>query len=170
MALSFVTSADHKVDVVITCDSSVQCNDEQQAKYLKSGELDDLESVGNDATKFTLKGLSPSDRENAEVAAGAYRRSELGRLLWLEASSDMKERAHWHHELKEDEKEALAQYTAYLNRVYCEMIKASLVSIDGEPATYEMIDNIKPESHRTQTISELIVHIQRMSLLGDSGK
>jgi hypothetical protein len=31
------------------------------------------------ATMFTLKALSPQEREEAEVRAGAYTRSELGR-------------------------------------------------------------------------------------------
>lgn len=169
MALSFVTSADHEIEIVVTCDPSIQCDEDQKSAYYKSGDLNDLGDV-KDATRFIIRALSPSDREQAEVSAGAYTRSELGRLLWLESPNETKERARWHHELEDDEKEALAQYTAYLNRVYIEMIRASLISIDGETATYETIDNIRPESIRTQTISELVLHIQRISLLGDSGK
>jgi hypothetical protein len=29
---------------------------------------------------------------------------------------------------------------------------------------------IRPDSHRTETISQLVLHVQRVSLLGDSGK
>lgn len=170
MALLFVTSSEHQIEVVVTCDPSVQANADQRASYYKTGNLSDLEKVGEDATKFILRGLSPSDREAAEIAAGAYTRSELGRLLWLEAPTDVRDRAKWHHELEDDEKTALSEYTSYLNRVYVEMIRVSLVSIDGEPASFEMIDNIKPEGDRTQAISELVLHIQRISLLGDEGK
>jgi len=170
MALSFVTSADHKIEIVITCDPSVEASPEQTSAYYKTGVQSELGKVGDDATRFVIRGLSPSDRESAEVSAGAYTRSELGRLLWLESPQNAREKARWHHELEEDEKLALSEYTAYLNRVYIEMIKSSLVSINGEDADFDMIDNIKPESHRTQTISELVLHIQRISLLGDSGK
>ena len=81
MALTFLTSSDQTIEVVVTCDSTVEATDEQKTAYLTSGKLEDLGSVGDDATKFTLKALSPSEREEAEVKAGAYSRSELGRLL-----------------------------------------------------------------------------------------
>ena len=50
-----------------------------------------------------------------------------------------------------------------------EMVRVALVEIDDQPAS-DMIDRIKPESHRLQVISELVQHIQRISLLGISGK
>jgi len=134
MALSFLTSADQTIEIVITCDDEVNATDEQKAKYIQSGDLADLESVSDNATRFTLKALSPSEREEAEVLAGAYTRSELGRMLWIEAPTEPKAKAVWHHDLTDDEREAMASYEAYLSRVYLEMIKASLTQIDNETA------------------------------------
>ena len=170
MALSFLTNADHTIEVVVTCDPEVEADDAQRSAYLQSGELEELGSVSDDATRFTLKALSPSEREDAEVRAGALRRSELGRLLWSEAPSDSSERARWHHALTDDEREAMADYNGYINRVYVEMLRASLQLIDGEDASVDQLNLIRPDSHRTETISELVLHVQRVSLLGDSGK
>jgi hypothetical protein len=170
MALSFLTNADHTIDVVITCDPEVEADAAQRSAYVQSGDLSELGSVGDQATRFTLKALSPSEREDAEVRAGALRRSELGRLLWSEAPSDSSERARWHHALTDDEREAMSQYNAYISRVYIEMLRASLQSIDGEAASVEQLELIRPDSHRTEAISELVLHVQRISLLGDSGK
>mgnify|MGYP007059566956 FL=1 len=156
--------------MVVTCDPEVEADQAQRSAYLQSGELDELGSVGDDATRFTLKALSPSEREDAEVRAGALRRSELGRLLWSEAPADSSERARWHHALTDDEREAMADYNAYINRVYVEMLRASLQLIDGEQASVDQLNLIRPDSHRTETISELVLHVQRVSLLGDSGK
>jgi hypothetical protein len=64
----------------------------------------------------------------------------------------------------------MADYNAYINRVYIEMLRSSLKLIDGEPAIVEQLSLIRPDSHRTQTTSELVLHVQRISLLGDSGK
>jgi len=97
-------------------------------------------------------------------------RSELGRLLWSEAPDDQREKARWHHQLSNDEREAMSEYQQYLNNVYNEMIRASLISINDVDATLEQLQMIRPESHRVQTISELVLHIQRISLLGDQGK
>jgi hypothetical protein len=36
----------------------------------------------------------------------------LGGCLWVEAPDDLKAKARWHHELSEDEREALAMYQA----------------------------------------------------------
>ena len=170
MALHFLTSSNETIDVVVTCDSSVEATEDQRNTYLNSGSLKDLGTVQEDATKFTLKALSPSEREEAEVRAGAYTRSELGRLLWVEAPTDPKARAVWHHGLTDEEREAMADYNAYLQRVYMEMIIGSLTHINGEDATMSMVNNIRPESNRVQTISELVMHIQRISLLGIEGK
>lgn len=170
MALHFLTSSNETIDVVVTCDSSVEAKEDQRNAYLNSGSFDDLGSVGEDATKFTLKALSPSEREEAEVRAGAYTRSELGRLLWVEAPSESKERAVWHHNLTDEEREAMADYNAYLQRVYIEMINGSLTKINGEESDMSMVNQIRPESNRVQTISELVMHIQRISLLGIEGK
>lgn len=170
MSISFLTNADHTIEVVVTCDPEVEADQAQRSAYLQSGELEELGSVGDDATRFTLKALSPSEREDAEVRAGALRRSELGRLLWSEAPADSSERARWHHALTDDEREAMADYNGYINRVYVEMLRASLQLIDGEDASVDQLNLIRPDSHRTETISELVLHVQRVSLLGDSGK
>ena len=50
------------------------------------------------------------------------------------------------------------------------MIRESLVSIDGQPGTIEMIQQIRPDGMRVTTITELVLHIQRASLVGDEGK
>jgi len=170
MALSFLTSSDLTLDVVITCDSAVTADDSQRSAYLDTGDLSQLGKVGKDATKFTLKALSAAEREEAEARAGSLIRSELGRLLWTEAPSDNKERAQWHHQLSNDEREAMSDYQSYLNRVYQEMINSSLTHIDGEEASADQLQLIRPEAHRIQAISELVVHIQRISLLGIEGK
>ena len=104
------------------------------------------------------------------MQAGSYTRSELGRLLWTESPNDEKDKAQWQHSLSTEEKEALSSYQAYINRVYLEMIRVSLVSIDGNEADLETIQSIRPESHRVQAITELVLHVQRISLIGDSGK
>ena len=169
MALRFLTNAHHTIDVVVTCDDAVQCTDEQRALYLSDANREHL-TVGNEATVFTLKALSPSDREDAEQRAGAFSRSELGRLLWVEAPPEKVERAKWHHALSVDEREAMADYQSYISRVYLEMVRASLTHIDGEPASIDQVQLIRPDDVRSSTISELVIHIQRISLLGDEGK
>ncbi len=170
MALSFLTCADHTIDVVVTCDPEVEADSGQRSAYIQSGDLSDLGSVSDDATRFTLKALSPSEREEAEIRAGALKRSELGRLLWSEAPIDSSDRARWHHALSDDEREAMADYNSYINRVYVEMLRSSLKSIDGEDASVDQLQLIRPDSHRTDTVSELVLHVQRVSLLGDQGK
>jgi hypothetical protein len=117
-----------------------------------------------------LKPLGPADREAAEIRAGAFSRSELGRYLWIEAPTDAHKKARWHHGLSIEEREALASYEAYISRVSIEMIRESLVEIDGHEGTVEMIQDIRPDSFRISTITELVLHIQRASLVGDSGK
>jgi len=170
MALSFLTNADHTVEVVVTCDPEVEADESQRSAYIQSGDLSALGSVSEQATRFTLKALSPSEREDAEVRAGALRRSELGRLLWSEAPIDSAERARWHHALTDDEREAMSGYNSYINRVYVEMLRASLQLIDGEETSVDQLELIRPDSHRTDTISQLVLHVQRISLLGDQGK
>tara|TARA_B100000242_G_C43031682_1_gene480701 strand:- start:456 stop:968 length:513 start_codon:yes stop_codon:yes gene_type:complete len=170
MALSFLTNADHTVEVVVTCDPEVEADESQRSAYIQSGDLSELGSVSDQATRFTLKALSPSEREDAEVRAGALRRSELGRLLWSEAPIDSAERARWHHALTDDEREAMSGYNSYINRVYVEMLRASIQLIDGEEASVDQLELIRPDSHRTDTISQLVLHVQRISLLGDQGK
>ena len=168
MAISFLTSTNIEVDVFLTFDPSVEITEDQRSTYLTTGLMEG--EVKEDATRFTIKALSPSDREEAEVRAGSYTRSELGRMLWIEAPSDDKEKAQWHHNLTEDERQAFGSYQSYLNQVYIEMIRSSLTKINGEEASLDTIQSIRPESHRVQAITELVLHIQRLSLVGDSGK
>lgn len=170
MALRFLTSSNMSIDIVVTCDDAVECTEAQRSQYLETGELGALDVVRDDATRFNIKALSPAEREQAEANAGALTRSELGRLLWSEAPDDTTERAKWHHDLDDDERVAMSEYQQYLNRVYVEMIRAALVSIDGEPADVDQLQMIRPEPARIQTISELVLHIQRISLLGIEGK
>lgn len=169
MALNFLPSSEMSLNVVATCDPSVICSDDQRVAYMSSASLDDLESYEG-ATILTIKALSPREREEAEVKAGAYTRSELGRVLWASSPDGIDEKARWHHELEEDERRAYGEYQGYIQRVYIEMIKSSLIKIDGEDASWEMIDNIRPDSYRLQVISELVIHIQRSSLLGTRPK
>ena len=154
---------------MVTCDPAVECSPDQRSAYLETGDSTHL-TIKEGATAFTLKALSPPEREQAEIREGAMTRSELGRLLWSLSPDDVEEKARWHHELSDSEREAMSQYQQYLSRVYDEMIRASLVSIDNEPANLDQLQMIRPESHRVQTISELVLHIQRISLIGDQGK
>ena len=91
MALHFLTSTNQTFEVVVTCDPSVDCTKEQRDEYLNTGDLSKLD-IGKDATRFTLKPLGPADREAAEIRAGAFSRSELGRYLWIEAPSEAQKR------------------------------------------------------------------------------
>ena len=158
MALRFLTNAHHTIDVVVTCDDAVTCTEEQRALYLSDANKEHLK-VADQATIFTLKALRPSDREDAEQRAGAFSRSELGRLLWVEAPSEKLERAKWHHALSLDEREAMADYQGYISRVYIEMVRASLTHIDCEPASIDQVQLIRPDDVRSSTISELVIHI-----------
>lgn len=169
MALHFSTSTNDHFTIVVTCDSAVNFTDESKAAYFNTGDLSLLD-VGEDATRFTLKPLGPQDRERAEIRAGAFTRSELGKLLWIEAPTDKVEHARWHHALTEDEREALASYEAYISKSYVEYVSEALVSINDEPATIDMINSIRPEHMRITTITEIVLHLQRVSLLGDVGK
>lgn len=168
MAISFLSSSNSTIDVHLSFDPSVHMTDEERSEYLTSGIFKGR--LDEDATKFKLKALSPSEREEAEVQAGSFTRSELGRLLWIESPSDDKEKALWHHALSDEEKTAVSSYQAYLNRVYLEMIDASLISVNDEDASIETVQAIRPEAHRIQAITELVLHVQRISLVGDEGK
>jgi len=61
MAISFLTSTNIEIDVYLTFDPSVELTDEQRSTYLSNGIMEG--TVKEDATKFTIKALSPSDRE-----------------------------------------------------------------------------------------------------------
>jgi hypothetical protein len=149
-------------------------SDEAKSEYLSTSDSDVLGDL-TEACTFSIKALSPKEREDAEIRAGAYQRSELGRLLFSQQPDDSETKARWHHNLDVDERTALAEYHQYLQDCYIEMIRVSLVSIQnhGEEYTENLVDQlnlIKPESARVSVISELIVHIQRLSLLGDRPK
>jgi hypothetical protein len=169
MALNFSTSTLEEFSIIVSCDSSVKMTDEQRATYLNHGTLDGVQ-VDDDATWFKLKPLSANDRERAEIRAGAFTRSELGKLLWVEAPSNTRDRARWHNKLDNEEREALASYEQYQNKCYCEYIREGLIAINDEPATFDMIDTIKPSSDRITTISEIVYHLHRVSLLSDAAK
>ncbi len=169
MALHFSTSTNEHFKIIVSCDPAINFTDESKAAYFNTGDLSLLD-VGEDATIITLKPLGPQDRERAEIRAGAFTRSELGKLLWIEAPTDKVEHARWHHELKEDEREALASYESYISKSYVEYVSEALVSINDEPATIDMINSIRPEHMRITTITEIVLHLQRVSLLGDVGK
>lgn len=169
MALHFLTSSEQTIDVVSTCDNSVKIDESRYYEYLNTGDISLLE-LKDDATIFKLKPLTPEDRENAEIAAGALTRSELGRFLFVNSPDDEKEKAIYHHSLSDDERKAYSEYAAYIGRVTIEMIKKSLVEINGESASFDMIQSIRPDRDRLQTITELSIHVQRISLIGDLGK
>jgi len=169
MALHFLTSSEQTIDVVSTCDPSVKIDESRYYEYLNTGDISLLE-LKDDATIFKLKPLTPEDRENAEIAAGALTRSELGRFLFVNSPDDEKEKAIYHHSLSDDERKAYSEYAAYIGRVTIEMIKKSLVEINGESASFDMIQSIRPDRDRLQTITELSIHVQRISLVGDLGK
>ena len=85
MAISFLTSTQIEVDVYLTFDPSIELDEDQKTEYLTTGIFKGTVKEG--ATVFTLKALSPSEREDAEVKAGSYTRSELGRMLWRRSKS-----------------------------------------------------------------------------------
>ena len=169
MSLTFTTSTTDHFKIVISSDPSVHMDDSQKTKYFTHGELDGVQ-VDDDATWITLKPLSIQDREQAEIKAGAFTRSELGKLLFVEAPSNTRERAIWHNRLTDEEKEALAKYEQYQNKTYCEYVRASLVAINDEDASFEMINQITPESSRITAITEIVLHLHRVSTLGNQGK
>lgn len=170
MALHFSTTTDVLFPIAITCDSALDMTQEEKNKYIFSGEGLKIKD-GATPTYFIVKPLGPKERESAEVRAGAYIRSELGRVLWSEEPSDQKEKAYWRENLSDVERNALASYEAYINRVYDEMIRESVKEIQGvEGEPLALIQKIRPDADRIKTITELVIHIQRLSLLGDSGK
>jgi hypothetical protein len=170
MALFFSTTTDITYDVVITCDPALDMSEDEKSSYLRTGEGIKIKE-GQVPTYFVIKPLSPKERENAELKAGAYTRSELGRILWSEEPNDYKEKAYWRENLNEMEKKALANYEKYISNVYEEMIKASVISIKGiDGDVWENLEKIRPDQYRIRTISELVLHTQRISLVSQEGK
>lgn len=171
MALNFALSSDTKIQVVITADESVQSDDETRRVYLDTGDAS-LLHISEGATWFTLKALSPAERLQAEINAGAHTRSELGRHLAEQRSEFTGEsRARWHHALTDDERTAVADYDAYIESCYLETVRAGLVCIEGHDGdAFEVLQSIKPEGVRQLAIVELACHIQRLSLLGADQK
>lgn len=167
---NFATDATQEIEVVSIVDPAVQASEEAKTSYLKSRDESLLESTAG-ANRFVLRALTPPQREAAEVAAGVYCRSELGRQLWMQQPDEPTERARWQHALPEDEREALGSYEGYLSRVYREMLRAGLVRIighDGDPV--ELLDSVRPEHHRQLLFQELVAHIQNISTLPLEGK
>jgi len=73
--LSFSTSSLTTIEVAITCDTALDMADQDKVLYLK-GQRNLLKCKdGQSPTLFVLKALSPAEREEAEVKAGAYTRS-----------------------------------------------------------------------------------------------
>ena len=160
MALYFSTNSENPFEIAITCDPALDMSSEEKAEYLKTGEGLKVKS-GLTHTFFKVKALSPKDREDVETKAGAY----------AEEPSNYKEKAYWRENLNEVERKALSNYEQYINRVYEEMIKAAVlevVGVEGKP--FDIIQQIRPDGDRIQTISELVIQIQRLSLLGNAGK
>lgn len=172
MALHFTTNAKLQYEIAITTDPALNMNDDEKISYLNTGDNGLLKiKEGQEPTFFVIHALTPSDRETAELKAGAYTRSELGRILWVEEPSNYKEKAYWREALSDMEKKALSDYESYLNRVYSELVKASLIEIKGVAGDpWDLIQMIRPDSIRLKAISELVYHIQRLSLLSEEGK
>jgi hypothetical protein len=160
---TFATDATQEIEVVSIVDPAVQASEEAKTSYLKSRD-ESILSCTEGATRFVLRALTPPQREAAEVAAGVYRRSELGRQLWMQQPDEPTERARWQHALPEDEREALGSYEGYLSRVYREMLRGH----DGDPV--ELLDSVRPEHHRQLLFQELVAHIQNISTLPLEGK
>ena len=59
-------------------------NNEQVDHYLKTGSLENIQ-IDDNATWFEIRPLSMKDREEAEIRAGAFTRSELGKHLSSES-------------------------------------------------------------------------------------
>lgn len=169
--LKFSTTTTIEIKIAVSCDPALDMTSAEISAYLQ-GDFDSLKIKQDQApTYFFIKPLSPSDREEIEIKAGAYTRSELGRMLFVEQPEDQKKRAYWQDSLSDQEKNALAQYQAYLNRVYAETAKKALIKVEGFDGTaWDAVQSIKPDHHRIQTIAEIVTHIQRISLLGDEGK
>ena len=170
MSFIFATSAEHTVEVVSTVDPAIEATEENKVEYLTTRD-ESLLGDTSGATRFKIRALSPQAREEAEIEAGVYSRSELGRMLYQEQPTEPAERARFHHNLPADEREALGEYQRYLNRCYRELLRAGLVEVighDGDPL--ELIDRIRPDHHRMVLTSELVTHIQGLSLLPPAGK
>ena len=170
MSFIFATSAEYITEVVSTVDPAVEASEEAKVEYLTTRD-ESLLGDTSGATRFKLRALSPQAREEAEIEAGVYSRSELGRLLHMEQPTDPKERARWQHDLPVDEREALGDYQQYLSRCYRGLLRAGLVEVvghDGDPL--ELLDRVRPDHHRMVLSSELVTHIQGLSLLPPSGK
>ena len=166
--ISFNTSTRHTFKIVVSTDSSVQMTEEQKKNYFNTGNLDDIQ-VDQNASWFTLRTLSIADREQAEIKAGAFTRSELGKLLWVEAPNDTRDKAVWHNRLSDEEKEALAKYEKYLDRSYLEYAKASLVAINDEEVNSDILDNLSP-ADKSNVIYEMVIHLTRESTLSEAGQ
>ena len=165
MAFTFATSANYELDVVCISDPVLEDVDQEtKDKYLETTDMSlfaDVEGL----TVFRVRALSHQDREEAEIRAGAYQRTELGRVLNWQAPTDEVEQAKWFDNLTAHEQESFHKYIKYLKNVNEEIIQQSLVSIDGQRASLNEINLIRPDSLRSQVFNELTLHIRRISLL-----
>ena len=89
MAISFLTSTNIEVDVFLTFDPSVEITEDQRSNYLTTGLMEG--EVKEDATRFTIKALSPSDREEAEVRAFHFSIQIRGLILPLPLQSPVRD-------------------------------------------------------------------------------
>lgn len=165
MAFTFATSANYELDVVCISDPALEDVDQEiKDKYLETTDMSLFADI-NGLTVFRIRALSHQDREEAEIRAGAYQRTELGRVLNWQAPSDEVEQAKWFDNLTAHEQESFHKYIKYLKNVNEEIIQQSLVSIDGQRASLNEINLIRPDSLRSQVFNELTLHIRRISLL-----
>ena len=165
MSFSFATSSNYKMKVICTSDPALEHIDQSiKDQYLESSDMNLFPEIDN-LTIFEIKALSHEDREQAEIRAGAYQRTELGRVLNWQAPNEELEQAKWFDNLNPDEQEAFHRYLKYLRRVNEEIVNQSLISIDGKEASLEDINLIRPDNLRSQVFNELTLHIRRISLL-----
>ena len=165
MAFNFATSANYELDVVCISDPALEDVDQAiKDRYLETTDMSLFNGVDG-LTVFKIRALSHQDREQAEIRAGAYQRTELGRILNWQAPSDEIEQAKWFDNLTAHEQESFHKYIKYLKNVNEEILNQSLISIDGKKATIEDINLIRPDSLRAQVFNELTLHIRRISLL-----
>ena len=76
--LKFSTTTTIEIKIAVSCDPALDMTPAEISAYLQ-GDFDSLKIKQDQApTYFFIKPLSPADREEIEIKAGAYTRSELG--------------------------------------------------------------------------------------------
>ena len=171
MAFSFALSTTEEQKIYLSCDPAVSGSDDARSAYITCGDDSDL-SLTEDPTWWVIRALSPDERVQAERRAGAARRSELGRILFIEqlGIDGERPRAEWRDKLRMKEQDALSNYTDYLDRVYIETIRlaAKIEGYDGD--VVEILQRIRPEQTRVQAVTELTIRIQALSTLDPEKK